>query len=109
MHHLFSTDVYSKILIFPLVSKRRISMSPQLEAILEQAQGLPREEQLELIRKLTEQRDMQLSDEAKPKRKVTDFYGVAPNLLSGMDAQVWVEQLRSEWDKRRDVTCNVST
>ncbi len=75
-------------------------MSPQLEAILKQAQGLSREEQLELIRQLTEQVSTQPETGAKPKRKVTEFYGIAPNLLSGIDAQVWVEQLRSEWDER---------
>jgi hypothetical protein len=32
----------------------------------------------------------------KPKYKVTDFYGIAPNLLEGMDAQEWVNQLRDE-------------
>ncbi|BAZ17950.1 hypothetical protein NIES4071_98310 [Calothrix sp. NIES-4071] len=25
---------------------------------------------------------------------------MAPNLLSGMDAQVWVDKLRDEWDER---------
>jgi hypothetical protein len=27
------------------------------------------------------------------RRKVTEFFGVAPNLLSKIDAQVWVSQL----------------
>ncbi|BAY95291.1 MULTISPECIES: hypothetical protein [unclassified Tolypothrix] len=76
-------------------------MSSLLEAILKQAQGLSREEQLELIQHLTEQVSTQSETPAKPKRKVTEFYGVVPNLLSGMDAQVWVDQLRSEWDERK--------
>jgi hypothetical protein len=74
-------------------------MSSQLEAVLKQAQRLSLEEQLELIRQLT-QVSTQPQAEAKPKRKVTDFYGIAPNLLSGIDAQVWVSQLRDEWDER---------
>ncbi|MEA5570524.1 hypothetical protein [Calothrix sp. UHCC 0171] len=74
-------------------------MSSQLEAILKQAQGLSQEEKLELIRQLI-QISTQPQTGAKPKRKVTDFYGIAPNLLSGMDAQVWVSQLRDEWDER---------
>ncbi|WP_017655151.1 hypothetical protein [Fortiea contorta] len=78
-------------------------MSSQLEAILKQAQGLSTEEQLELIRQLTEQVSTQSETQAKPKRQVTDFYGIAPNLLSGMDAQEWVEQLRSEWDERESM------
>ncbi len=78
-------------------------MSSQLEAILKQAQGLSPEEQLELIRQLTEQVSTQSETGSKSKRKATEFYGVAPNLLSGMDAQVWIEQLRSEWDEREDL------
>jgi ABC-type transporter Mla subunit MlaD len=61
---------------------------------LKQAQSLSLEEQLELIRQLTAQASTQFSVGAKTKRKVTDFYSVAPNLLSGIDAQVWVSQLR---------------
>jgi hypothetical protein len=75
-------------------------MSSLLEAILKQAQRLSPEEQLELIQQLTQQVSTQLETPAKPKHNVTEFYGVAPNLLSGMDAQVWVDQLRSEWDER---------
>lgn len=78
-------------------------MSSQLEAILKQAQRLSREEQLELIRQLTKKVSTQQETPAKPKRKVTEFYGVAPNLLSGIDAQEWVEQLRSEWDERESM------
>ena len=74
-------------------------MSSQLEAVLKQAQELSQEEQFELVRQLT-QVSTQPRDGAKPKRKVTEFYGIAPNLLSGMDAQVWVSQLRDEWDER---------
>jgi hypothetical protein len=55
-------------------------MSSLLEAILKQAQGLSREEQLELIRQLTEQVSTQSETQAKPKHKVTEFYGVTPNL-----------------------------
>jgi hypothetical protein len=62
-------------------------MSPQLEAVLKQAQRLSQTEQLELIRLLTSQASTQSEVAAKPKRKVTDFYGVAPNLLSGVDAK----------------------
>jgi hypothetical protein len=72
-------------------------MSPQLEAVLKQAQGLSPSEQLTLIERLSGQVSTQSETAAKPKRKATEFYGVAPNLLSGMDAQVWVDQLRDEW------------
>ncbi len=78
-------------------------MSPQLEAVLKQAQGLSTSEQLQLIERLTGQVSTQSETARLPKRKATEFYGVAPNLLSGMDAQVWVSQLRDEWDERESL------
>lgn len=81
-------------------------MSPQLEAVLKQALGLSPSEQLELIQHLTGQVSTQPETEIRPKRKVTEFYGVAPNLLSGMDAQVWVNNFRDEWDEREDTSCS---
>jgi hypothetical protein len=78
-------------------------MSPQLEAVIKQAQGLSPREQLELIECLTGQVSIQLETGRLPKRKATEFYGVASNLLSGMDAQVWVDQLRDEWDERESL------
>jgi hypothetical protein len=71
-------------------------MSPQLEAVLKQAQGLSTSEQLQLIERLTGQVYTQSETARLSKRKATEFYGVAPNLLSGMDAQVWVSQLRDK-------------
>lgn len=38
----------------------------------------------------------------KPKYKVTDFHGIAPNLLAGKDAQEWVNQMRDEWEEREE-------
>lgn len=78
-------------------------MSPQLEVVLKQAQGLSLSEQLELIQHLTAQVSTQPVSGALPKRKVTEFYRVAPNLLSGMDAQMWVDNLRDEWDERESL------
>ncbi|MBF2014753.1 MAG: hypothetical protein IGS23_05995 [Rivularia sp. T60_A2020_040] len=75
-------------------------MSQQLEAVLKQALELSPQEQLELIRYLSTKVSVQLDIGVKPKRDIADFYAVAPNLLSGVDAQVWVSQLRDEWDER---------
>lgn len=74
-------------------------MSQQLETILSQALELSPQEQLELIERLSSQVSVKLIG-VKPKRNVMDFYATAPNLLSGMDAQVWVSQFRDEWDER---------
>nr|WP_230966796.1 hypothetical protein [Nostoc commune] len=38
----------------------------------------------------------------KPKYKVTDFYGIAPNLLGGEDAQEWVSKTRRGGDEHRE-------
>jgi hypothetical protein len=38
----------------------------------------------------------------KQKRKLSEFYGVAPNLLEGEDAQEWVSRTRREGDDRRE-------
>jgi|GEM_PF-4193490 len=35
----------------------------------------------------------------KPKHKVTNFYGIAANLLEGQDAQEWVNHMRDEWEE----------
>lgn len=79
-------------------------MSPQLEAVLKQAQKLSHSEQLQLIERLTGQVSTQSETAQLPKRKATEFYGVAPNLLSEMDATVWVSQLRDEWDERESLS-----
>ena len=72
-------------------------MSPLLEAILKQVQQLSNDDRLELIQQVAEQMK---SCPAEPKRKhkVSEFRGIAPNLLEGKDAQDWVNELRSEWD-----------
>jgi hypothetical protein len=75
-------------------------MSQQLETVFRQALKLSPLEQLELIERLSSQASIQSEVGVKPKRNVIDFYGVAPNLLSGVDAQVWVSQFRDEWDER---------
>ena len=74
-------------------------MSPLLEAILKQVQQLSNDDRLELIQQVAEQMK---SCPAEPKRKhkVSEFRGIAPNLLEGKDAQDWVNELRSEWDDR---------
>jgi tetrahydromethanopterin S-methyltransferase subunit B len=36
----------------------------------------------------------------KPKHKLSEFRGIAPNLLEGIDAQEWVNQMRDEWEHR---------
>lgn len=77
-------------------------MNLTLQQLLEQAEQLPASEQLELISRLAEQLHRKSTKAAKPKRKIGEFFGVAPNLLNGEDAQEWVNQLRDEWSDRED-------
>lgn len=75
-------------------------MNPLVETLLKQAEQLPLEDCLELISRLADQIRLQNSSVSSPKHKVSEFHGIAPNLLTGMDAQTWVNQLRDEWDDR---------
>jgi hypothetical protein len=76
-------------------------MSPLLEAILKQVEQLSNDERLELIQQVAEQMK---SPPAEPKRKhkISEFRGIAPNLLEGRDAQDWVTQTRREGDEHRE-------
>jgi hypothetical protein len=78
-------------------------MSVSIERVLSEIDQLTLVEQMQVLEHLVKQ--MKQSVEAvavtqKPKYKVTDFYGIAPNLLEGIDAQKWVNQLRDEWEER---------
>ncbi|MBE9232921.1 hypothetical protein IQ231_14850 [Cuspidothrix issatschenkoi LEGE 03284] len=78
-------------------------MSLSIERVLSEIDQLTLVEQMRVLEHLVKQ--MKQSVEAvtvtpKPKYKVTDFYGIAPDLLKGIDAQEWVNQLRNEWEER---------
>jgi hypothetical protein len=75
-------------------------MHPLVEALLKQAEQLPPEDCLDLISRLADRIRVQNSSVSSPKYKVSEFRGIAPNLLVGIDAQMWVNQLRDEWDDR---------
>ncbi len=68
-------------------------MSKELFDLMKQADALTPDEQLQLIAHLTQKlRGCEIK--RKPRRKVTDFMGIAPNLLGGMDAQEYVTRMR---------------
>ncbi len=77
-------------------------MSPLLEQVLRQAEQLEPEERLELVQKVVEGlRKPEENGNARPaKHRVSEFYGIAPDLLEGRDAQEWVNELRDEWSER---------
>ena len=74
-------------------------MSPLLQQILQEIDQLTPAEQMEIMGYLAE-RAKEYVVPASPKRRISEFAGIAPNLLGGMDAQDWVNQLRSEWGER---------
>jgi hypothetical protein len=76
-------------------------MSPLLQEVLKQAEHLSVGDRLELIQRVAEGlKQTQQEKEPKPKRSWRELRGLAPNVLGGQDAQEWVNELRSEWDKR---------
>lgn len=69
-------------------------MSPRLQQVLAEIAQLTPEERSQLIEQVHQ---MQLI-EPRSKKSWQDLEGIAPNLLQGEDAQIWVNQLRDEWD-----------
>jgi len=68
-------------------------MSKELLDVMKQADALTPDEQLQLIAHLT-QKLRRCEITRKPRRKVTEFMGIAPNLLGDMDAQEYVTRMR---------------
>jgi hypothetical protein len=80
-------------------------MNPLVDRVLSEIEQLSLAEQMQVLEHLVKQMKQSVESVAvahKPKKKfkVSDFRGIAPNLLEGMDAQEWVNQLRKEWDDR---------
>jgi hypothetical protein len=74
-------------------------MSPLLEEVLKQVEQLTPEDRRELIRQVSQG----LADQPGSKRlkhRLSEFRGIAPDLLQSKDAQEWVNELRDEWDER---------
>lgn len=67
-------------------------MPRELFDLMKQADALTPDEQLQLIAHLT-QKLRRCEIKRKLRRKVTDFMGIAPNLLGGMDAQEYVTRM----------------
>jgi hypothetical protein len=76
-------------------------MSPLLEQILQNLEQLTPEEQLEVMNQAKQH--LQRRETKTQKRKLSEFRGIAPNLLEGQDVQALVNQLRSEWDERERI------
>ncbi|MFB8790812.1 MAG: hypothetical protein U7123_18650 [Potamolinea sp.] len=68
-------------------------MSKELNELMRLADALSPDEQLRLISYLAN-RVSRCEIKRKPRRKITEFIGIAPNLLGGMDAQEYVTRMR---------------
>ena len=78
-------------------------MSLSIKRVLNEIDQLSLVEQMQVLEHLVKQIKQSVDSVAptqKPLHKVTDFYGIAPNLLGGKDAQEWVFQIRDEWEDR---------
>jgi hypothetical protein len=73
-------------------------MSPQLEQILQQIDKLSSTEQAEILQHLTHQ--VTIPQPTQTKHRASSFYGKAPNMLQGLDAQAWVNSERDQWAER---------
>jgi hypothetical protein len=67
--------------------------------ILQQAKTLSGPERKELVKLLVDSLDV--SDaEPRQQRRLSELRGLGKEIWEGIDAQEYVDQLRSEWDER---------
>jgi hypothetical protein len=71
-------------------------MSPQLAQILQQIDRLSSTEKAKILQHLT-QPFTQPQSSTQTNHRASSFYGKAPNILQGVDAQTWLSSEREEW------------
>ena len=71
-------------------------MSPRLQQVLDEIARLSSEERSQLLEQVHQLQTLEM----QPRKSWQDLEGIAPNLLNDEDAQVWVNQIRDEWDER---------
>jgi hypothetical protein len=67
--------------------------------ILEQAKTLSVQERKELVKLLVDSLDI-AEPSARRKRSILELRGLGKEIWQGIDAQEYVNHLRSEWDER---------
>jgi hypothetical protein len=76
-------------------------MSPQLQQLLTEIDRLSSTEQIQVIEHITVNlKELVPTTQPSKSKSWRDLAGIAPNLLNGEDAQVWVNQERNEWLQR---------
>jgi hypothetical protein len=69
--------------------------------VLEQAMALSFQERKELVKQLIDTFDAPV--QVNPvQRRLSELRGLGKEIWEGVDAQEYVHQLRSEWDKRHE-------
>lgn len=78
-------------------------MSPQLQQILIEIDRLSSTEQIQVIEHITVNlKEVVPRTQPSKSKSWRDLAGIAPNLLSGEDAQAWVNRERNEWSQREE-------
>jgi hypothetical protein len=70
-----------------------------LQDMIREARTLSVEERRQLIKALVDIEN-EPAKEAPKKRNIMEFLGLGAEIWEGIDAQEYVNQLRSEWDHR---------
>lgn len=70
--------------------------------IMEQARTLSIQERKLLVKLLVDTLDA--PELASPSHRITELRGLGKEMWEGIDAQEYVNQLRSEWDTSRDAS-----
>ena len=71
-----------------------------VQEMIQEAQTLSVDERKQLIKALVDMLADSSPTRSKRKRGLREFRGLGAHLYDGTDAQAYVNQMRSEWDKR---------
>ena len=78
-------------------------MSPQLQQVLAEIDRLSSTEQIQVIEHITVNlKEVVPTTHPSKSKSWRDLARIAPNLLSGEDAQAWVNRERNEWSQREE-------
>ena len=78
-------------------------MSPQLQQVLTEIDRLSSAEQIQVIEHITVNlKEVVPATQPSTSKSWRDLAGIAPNLLSGEDAQAWVNRERNDWSQREE-------
>jgi hypothetical protein len=78
-------------------------MNHQLQQVLAEIDRLSSTEQIQVIEHITVNlKEVVPTTQPLKSKSWRDLAGIAPNLLSGEDAQAWVNRERNEWSQREE-------